>query len=65
MKHGKKPTRKQKALLQAARLNCENWLVVKDTAEETVIQNRQTGRLRTIQKGRSDDGKAVKNDKGR
>jgi len=50
MKHAKKPTRKQKMLIQAARLNCENWLVVKDTAVEMVIQNRQTDRTRTIRK---------------
>lgn len=50
MKHGKNPTRKQKMLISSARLNCENWLVVKDTAEEMVIQNRQTDKLRTIRK---------------
>lgn len=50
MKHAKRPTRKQKVLIQAARLNYENWLVVKDTAEEMVIQNRQTDRTRTIRK---------------
>lgn len=50
MKHGKNPTRKQKVLIQAARLNCENWLVVKDTAVEMVIRNRQTDRTRTIRK---------------
>lgn len=50
MKHAKRPTRKQKMLMQVARLNCENWLVVKDTAVEMVIQNRQTGTTRTIQK---------------
>lgn len=50
MKHGKNPTRKQKMLIKAARMNYENWLVVKDTDEEMVIQNRQTGRLRAIRK---------------
>lgn len=50
MKHGKKPTRKQKMLMQAAHYNCENWLVVKDTAAEMVIQNRQTDKTRTIRK---------------
>lgn len=44
MKHGKNPTRKQKVLIQAARLNCENWLVVKDTAVEMVFgTGRRTG----------------------
>ncbi|MDE7361914.1 MAG: hypothetical protein K2N38_08265, partial [Oscillospiraceae bacterium] len=50
MKHGKKPTRKQKMLMKAAHYNCENWLVIKDTAEEMVIRNRQTDKTRTIRK---------------
>ena len=50
MKHGKNPTRKQRMLIKSARLNYENWLVIKDTAEELMIQNRQTGRSRTIRK---------------
>lgn len=50
MKHGKKPTRKQKMLIKSARLNCENWLVIKDSDDELVLQNRQTGKLRTIPK---------------
>ncbi len=50
MKHGKNPTVRQKKLLKAARLNCENWLVIKDTAEEMLVQNRQTGKIRAIRK---------------
>lgn len=50
MKHGKKPTLKQKKLMKAARLNCENWLVIKDTPKELIIQNRQTGKIREIRK---------------
>ncbi len=50
MKHGKKPTLRQKKLMQAARLNYENWLVVKDTTEEMIIQNRSTDRVRMIRK---------------
>lgn len=54
MKHGKKPTRKQKALLKAAQYNHEDWLVVKDTAEELIIRNRRTGKgrpeIQTIRK---------------
>ena len=50
MKHGKKPTRNQKKLLKAARYNYENWFVIKDTAAEMVIQNRQTETTRTIRK---------------
>ncbi len=50
MKHAKKPTRKQKMLIKAAHYNYENWLVIKDTVEEMVIQNRQTDKTRTIRK---------------
>lgn len=50
MKNGKNPTVRQKKLLKAAHYNCENWLIVKDTAEIMVIQNRQTDRNRTIRK---------------
>lgn len=50
MKHGKNPTRKQKMLIKSARLNYENWLVVRENAEEIVLQNRQTGKIRSIRK---------------
>lgn len=50
MKHGKNPTVRQKKLMKAARLNYENWLVIKDTSAEMVIQNRQTGSTRIIRK---------------
>ena len=50
MKHGKNPTLKQKKLMKAARLNCDNWLVIKDTAAEMTVQNRQTGKTRIIRK---------------
>ncbi len=54
MKHAKRPTRKQKMLMQAAGYNYEDWLVVKDTAEEMIIQSRVTDKtqpeIRTIRK---------------
>mgnify|MGYP001028209414 CR=1 FL=1 len=54
MKHGKNPTRKQKMLIQAANYNCGDWLVVKDTAEELIIQSKGTDKaqpeIRTIRK---------------
>lgn len=50
MKHGKNPTRRQKILMKSARLNYENWLVIKDIDKEMVIQNRQTDKIRTIKK---------------
>ncbi len=50
MKHGKRPTVRQKKLMTAWHLNYENWLVVKDTSTEMVITHRDTGRKRTIKK---------------
>ena len=50
MKHGKKPTVRQCKLMQANRLNSDNWLVVKDTPESMLIIHRHTGRTREILK---------------
>ena len=50
MKHGKKPTVRQKKLMTAWHLNYENWLVVKDTSTEMVIVHRDTNRTKTIPK---------------
>ncbi len=51
MKHGKRPTRAQKTLMKKWHLNYENWLVVKDTSTEMLIEHRATGKTRTIKKG--------------
>ena len=50
MKHGKKPTVRQKKLMSEWHLNYENWLVVKDKPDEMIIVHRATGRTRTINK---------------
>lgn len=52
MKHGKAPTKAQKIKLKGYRLDPANWLIVKDTSTETVIQHRHTGTVRTIPKWR-------------
>lgn len=51
MKHGKRPTVKQKKMLNEYGLNCENWLVVKDNSFEAVIIHRHTNTIRKIKKG--------------
>ena len=52
IKHGKKPTREQKNLMQKWKLNSADWLVVKDTPEEMVLVNRWSERtIKTIHKG--------------
>lgn len=48
MKHGKRPTRRQKALIQAAGLNPDNWLVVKDTKPTMTIVHRVSDKTRVI-----------------
>ena len=51
MKHGKRPTVRQKKLLAEKRLNPDNWLIVRDTPTEMHIVYRytETG-LRVIKK---------------
>ena len=48
MKHGKKPTKAQKLLLKAYRLNPDNWLIVKHTTEELLVVHRYTSTTRSI-----------------
>ena len=50
MKHGKKPTRRQKQDIASVRLNPENWLVCKDTPGELVGEHRTSGKVRIIRK---------------
>lgn len=59
MKHGKKPTREQRKLLQKWKLDTYNWLVVKDTPTEMVLVHRHFDSIkRIIPKGVRDDGRA-------
>jgi hypothetical protein len=52
MKHGKKPTREQKKLMQKWKMDVNNWLVVKDTPSEMVLVHRHfDGKTKTIPKG--------------
>lgn len=50
MKNGKKPTVAQRKLMQALRLNSDNWLVVKDTPKSMLIVHRHSMRTREITK---------------
>ena len=42
MKHGKKPTREQRKLIEKWRLDPAVWLVVKDTPTEMVLVHRHS-----------------------
>lgn len=46
MKHGKRPTKKQKIEIKEKKLNPENWLVVKDTPNVFEIVHRESGNER-------------------
>ena len=49
MRHGKKPTRKQKIRLGQAGLSPENWLVVREAPTgELVILHKHTDRIRVV-----------------
>lgn len=51
MKHGKKPTREQRKLMQKWGMNTTDWLVVKDTPEQMILVHRYSDNTtKTIQK---------------
>ena len=51
MKHGTKPTRAQRKLIERWHLKPEDWLVVKDTPEIMVLVHRHSDHTtRTIHK---------------
>ena len=50
MKHGKKPTKQQKAFLMEYNLNPNDWLIVKNTSTEMELISRFTGKIKVIPK---------------
>lgn len=50
MKHGKRPTRRQKIMLKSLGLNYENWLIVTDNDQRLAIQHRLSGQVRVKEK---------------
>ncbi len=50
MKNGKNPTVAQKKRIAEFKLNSENWLVIKDSPKEFLIQNRNSGNTRSFKK---------------
>ena len=50
MKHGKNLTREQKKTVEAAGLNPQNWLAVKNMGNALVIMHRLSGKTRTIER---------------
>ena len=57
MKHGVKPTREQRKLLQKWRLKSEDWLVVKDEPSRmTLVHRHFDNKTKVILKGVKEDG---------
>ena len=48
MKHGCKPTREQRKLLQSRKLDPAMWFVVKDTPERMELVHRYSDRTRRV-----------------
>jgi len=48
VKHGRRPTKKQKIFLKKFNLNPKNWLIVKDCTECFEIVNRISGKRRIL-----------------
>jgi len=50
VKKGRKPTRKQKEILQSKRLNPNNWLVIRESMTEIIILSKTVGNVKLVKK---------------
>lgn len=50
MKHGKRPTVRQKEFMATKGLNPANWLIVKDCRESFEVVNRISNKVRVFRK---------------
>lgn len=50
MKQAKRPTLAQKKVIVSSRLDWKTWNVIRDSADELVIQSKKSGQIRTIKK---------------
>ena len=57
MKHGVKPTREQRKLMQKWKLNSNDWLVERETLSQLVLIHRHfDSKTKVIPKGVREDG---------
>ena len=57
MKHGKKPTREQRKLMEKWKMKSEDWLVVKDEPSRmTLVHRHFDNKTKIIPKGVREDG---------
>ena len=58
MKHGVKPTREQRKLMEKWKVNTYDWLVERETSTELVLISRHfDGKTKIIPKGVREDGR--------
>ena len=51
MKHGTKPTRTQRKLMEKWKVNTQDWLVERETNNELVLRHRHFDKTKIIPKG--------------
>ena len=56
MKHGTKPTRTQRKLMEKWKVNAQDWLVERETPTELVLRHRHFDKTKIIPKGVREDG---------
>jgi len=58
MKHGKKPTREQRKLMEKWKVNTYDWLVERETSTELILVHRHfDSKTKIIPKGVREDGR--------
>lgn len=58
MKHGKKPTRQQRKLMEKWKVNTQDWLVERETLSELVLVHRHfDNKTKIIPKGVREGGR--------
>lgn len=55
MKHGKKPTREQRKLMEKWRVNTQDWLVERETLSQLILRHRHFDKIKIIPKGGFDN----------
>lgn len=50
MRHGKRPTVRQKKLIKSMKLNPDNWLVITENKEQITLVHRDTNTAKVVQK---------------
>ena len=58
MKHGRRPTREQRKLMEKWKVSTMDWLVERETSSELVLRHRHFDTKKIIPKGGGKDGRA-------